>query len=63
MYWEIGHQILRRQAQEGWGTKAVARLATALRTAFPNQRGFSRRNLMYMQQMARTWPEPIVQRF
>ncbi|RFU83046.1 DUF1016 domain-containing protein [Streptomyces triticagri] len=61
MYWEIGHQILRRQEQEGWGTKVVARLATDLRTAFPNQRGFSRRNLMYMQQMARTWPEPIVQ--
>ncbi|MFD7293342.1 YhcG family protein [Streptomyces sp. NPDC059897] len=61
MYWEIGTHILRRQAEEGWGTKVVARLAADLKTTFPNQRGFSRRNLMYMQQMARTWPESIVQ--
>ncbi|NGN64641.1 DUF1016 domain-containing protein [Streptomyces sp. A7024] len=61
MYWEIGHLILKRQAEEGWGAKVVDRLSTDLKTAFPNQRGFSRRNLMYMQQMARTWPEPIVQ--
>ncbi|WP_415949907.1 PDDEXK nuclease domain-containing protein [Streptomyces sp. KLOTTS4A1] len=61
MYWEIGRLILERQQAEGWGTKVVERLAADLRTTFPNQRGFSRRNLMYMQQMARTWPEPIVQ--
>ncbi|TQK45516.1 putative nuclease of restriction endonuclease-like (RecB) superfamily [Streptomyces sp. SLBN-118] len=61
MYWEIGHHILRRQKEEGWGTKVVARLATDLKTTFPNQRGFSRSNLMYMHLMARTWPEPIVQ--
>ncbi|MEU1891976.1 PDDEXK nuclease domain-containing protein [Streptomyces pristinaespiralis] len=61
MYWEIGRHIVRRQQAEGWGSKVVARLATDLRTAYPNQRGFSRSNLMYMQQMARAWPEPIVQ--
>ncbi|WP_244258211.1 DUF1016 N-terminal domain-containing protein [Streptomyces sp. Tu 2975] len=61
MYWEIGRHIVRRQQAEGWGSKVVARLATDLRTAYPNQRGFSHRNLMYMQQMARAWPEPIVQ--
>ncbi|MEB8343571.1 DUF1016 N-terminal domain-containing protein [Streptomyces endophyticus] len=39
----------------------MARLAADLKTTFPNQRGFSRSNLMYMQQMARTWPDSIVQ--
>ncbi|MFI5660483.1 DUF1016 N-terminal domain-containing protein [Streptomyces sp. NPDC051684] len=39
----------------------MARLATDLKTTFPNQRGFSRSNLMYIQQMARTWPDSIVQ--
>lgn len=43
------------------GTKVVNRIATALRTEFPNQRGFSRTSLHYMQQMARTWPGSIVQ--
>jgi predicted nuclease of restriction endonuclease-like (RecB) superfamily len=60
-YWETGHHILARQKEEGWGTRVVARLSADLKTAFPNQRGFSPRNLMYMQKMARTWPEPIVQ--
>lgn len=39
----------------------MARLAADLKAAFPNQRGFSRRNLIYMRKMARTWPEPMVQ--
>ncbi|WP_373682275.1 MULTISPECIES: DUF1016 N-terminal domain-containing protein [Streptomyces] len=39
----------------------MARLAADLKAAFPNQRGFSRSNLMYMHKMARTWPEPVVQ--
>ncbi|MFG3177888.1 YhcG family protein [[Kitasatospora] papulosa] len=61
MYWQIGRTILERQGGEKWGTKVVDRIATELRTEFPNQRGFSRSNLHYMQQMARTWPDPIVQ--
>ncbi|WP_405664714.1 PDDEXK nuclease domain-containing protein [Streptomyces sp. NBC_01166] len=59
--WEIGRTIVERQGAEKWGTKVVDRIATELRTEFPNQRGFSRTNLHYMQQMARTWPDPIVQ--
>lgn len=61
MYWEIGRTILERQQGKKWGTKVVDRIATELRTEFPNQRGFSRSNLHYMQQMARTWPDSIVQ--
>lgn len=61
MYWAIGRTILERQRGEKWGTKVVDRIATELRTEFPNQRGFSRSNVHYMQQMARTWPDSIVQ--
>ncbi|MET9515296.1 PDDEXK nuclease domain-containing protein [Streptomyces sp. NPDC002994] len=61
MYWDIGRTILERQRKERWGTKVIDRISAELRTEFPNQRGFSRANLHYMQQMARTWPEPIVQ--
>lgn len=61
MYWQIGKLIVGRQEQEGWGTKVVDRLAADLKTAFPNQRGFSRRNLLYMHKVARRWPDPIVQ--
>ncbi|WP_258045126.1 YhcG family protein [Streptomyces sp. SM11] len=56
-----GRTILERQRGERWGTKVIERIATELRTEFPQQRGFSRSNLHYMQQMARIWPDSIVQ--
>ncbi|MFJ6697014.1 YhcG family protein [Streptomyces sp. NPDC091272] len=61
MYWEIGRTILAKQGEERWGTKVIDRIATELRTEFPGQRGFSRTNLKYMQQFARTLPEQIGQ--
>ncbi len=60
-YWRIGRIILERQAEEGWGTKVVDRLSADLRTSFPNQRGYSRRSLIYMQKTAASWPDGIVQ--
>jgi len=48
LYWQIGRDILARQAEQGWGTKVIERLAHDLRTAFPDMKGFSRANLMYM---------------
>ncbi|WP_329495311.1 PDDEXK nuclease domain-containing protein [Kitasatospora herbaricolor] len=60
-YWRIGRIILERQEREGWGTKVVDRLSVDLRTSFPNQRGYSRRSLIYMQKTAKSWPDGIVQ--
>jgi predicted nuclease of restriction endonuclease-like (RecB) superfamily len=62
LYWQIGRDILARQAEQGWGTKVIERLAHDLRLAFPDMRGFSRANLMYMRAFAEAWPdEAIVQ--
>ena len=36
----------------------MERVAGDLRAAFPNMRGFSRANLMYMRAFAEAWPEP-----
>ncbi len=57
LYWEIGQAILRRQRAEGWGAKVVDRLASDLRQAFPDMRGFSPRNLKYMRAFAEAYPE------
>ena len=63
LYWQIGHDILERQSRQGWGAKVVARLAADLRSEFPQMRGLSRANLLYMRAFAEAWPEPeIVQR-
>ncbi len=57
LYWQIGHEILDRQAQFGWGAKIVERLASDLKAAFPGVEGFSPRNLKYMRGFAAAYPE------
>lgn len=62
LYWQIGQDILARQAAQGWGAKVIERLSQDLRLAFPEMKGFSRANLMYMRAFAAAWPdEKIVQ--
>jgi Uncharacterized conserved protein len=62
LYWQVGRDILERQAAQGWGSKVIERLARDLREAFPEMKGFSRANLLYMRAFAETWPdEAIVQ--
>ncbi len=57
LYWHMGSDILVRQAAQGWGAKVIERLAHDLRTAFPNMKGFSPRNLKYMRAFAEAWPD------
>lgn len=57
LYWQIGRDILGRQAAQGWGAKVIERLAQDLRAAFPDMKGFSRANLLYMRAFAEAWPD------
>jgi predicted nuclease of restriction endonuclease-like (RecB) superfamily len=57
LYWQIGRDILDRQAAQGWGARVIDRLANDLRSAFPEMKGFSPRNLKYMRAFAEAWPE------
>ncbi len=57
LYWQIGHDIQARQAEQGWGAKVIERLVHDLRTAFPEMKGFSPRNLKYMRAFAEAWPD------
>lgn len=57
LYWQIGRDILIRQSEQGWGAKVIERLAHDLRTAFPEMKGFSPRNLKYMRAFAEAWPD------
>lgn len=63
LYWDIGRRILQKQAEQGYGTKVIDRLAADLREAFPEMKGFSPRNLKYMRAFAAAWPDAeLVQR-
>ena len=57
LYWHIGRDILERQQAQGWGAKIVDQLAKDLTAAFPDMKGFSRRNLLYMRSFAEQWPD------
>ncbi len=62
LYWQIGCEILTQQQQKGWGAKVITKLAKDLKSAFPDMKGFSERNLKYMKTFAETYPdEQIVQ--
>jgi predicted nuclease of restriction endonuclease-like (RecB) superfamily len=45
LYWDLGREIVARQAREGWGAGVIARLSADLRREFPGARGFSERNI------------------
>ena len=57
LYWRIGRDILERQREQGWGAKVVDRLSADLRREFPEMKGFSRANLLYMRALAESWPD------
>lgn len=62
LYWEIGNSILEKQNQNGWGSKIIDLLAVDLTKDFPDNSGFSVRNLKYMRSFAEAYPQfPIVQ--
>lgn len=48
---------MQRQAAQGWGSKVIDRLGRDLREAFPEMKGFSRANLMYMRAFAEAWTD------
>ncbi len=57
LYWHIGHEILGRQQEQGWGAKVIDRLARDLKDAFPDMKGFSSSNLKYMRFFAERCPD------
>ena len=61
LYWSIGRDILARQEEQGWGAKVIRRLSTDLQREFPEIKGFSPRNLVYMQTLASAYSEEFAQ--
>lgn len=62
LYWNIGKQILDKQEKQGWGKKIIEQLSKDLMTKYPDDRGYSVRNLKYMRQFAVAYPQfPFVQ--
>jgi len=54
LYYDIGGII---NEHKTWGNKFIDNLAVDIRTAFPESKGYSVRNLKYMAKFAQTYPE------
>ena len=59
-YWKVGHFILYLQKKEGWGSKVIDNLSKAIRSQYPDKKGYSRRNIFYMCKFASAYPLEIL---
>jgi predicted nuclease of restriction endonuclease-like (RecB) superfamily len=57
IYFEIGQAIIQQENEEGWGAKTVERLSFDLRMEFEDMKGLSVRNLRYMREFAKAYPQ------
>jgi predicted nuclease of restriction endonuclease-like (RecB) superfamily len=60
LYWYLGKQIEEKITKENWGTKIIEQLSDDLQKSFPDLKGFSIRNLSYMQQFAIAYPDLLI---
>ena len=40
-YWKVGHFILYLQKKKGWGSKGIDNLSKAIRSKYPDKKGYS----------------------
>lgn len=63
LYWQMGQYIIQNQQAEGWGAKIIEKLSVDLKKEFPELKGFSTRNLLYMKQFSEDYPVQVLQQF
>lgn len=62
LYWSIGSDIIRKKKELGWGAQIIEQLSLDLTRKFPEDKGYSVRNLHYMRRFAENYPNfPILQ--
>ena len=62
LYWKIGSDIIKKQKEQGWGTQVIVQLSEDLARRFPDDRGYSDRNLRNMKRFAAEYPDfPFLQ--
>ena len=62
LYWKIGKDIIQKQETLGWGKQVIIQLSKDLMSQFPDDTGYSDRNLRNMKRFAQEYPDfPIWQ--
>lgn len=60
IYFEIGESINEQQEGQKWGSKIIERLIADLRSEFSDMKGLSPRNLRYMRDFAKEYPDFLI---
>lgn len=55
LYWEIAEMITIKQEESNWGDNFIEQVSKDLKSEFPNMKGFSRTNLLYMKKWYLFW--------
>lgn len=53
--WSVGRDLVMRKAEERWGSGVVEQLSLDLKEAFPQEKGFSSRNMWRMKNCHASW--------
>lgn len=68
LYWEMGRDMVEKEERAAWGSGLIERLSRDLTHAFPDMKGFSRRNLYAIRQwylfysaLSAIVPQPVAQ--
>ncbi len=61
-YWSLGRDMVELRAESKWGSGFFDQLSLDLRTAFPEETGFSVTNLKYMKRWYAFYNERVVNR-
>ena len=57
LYWDIAEMIVQKQKASAWGTSFIEQISKDLKNEFPNIKGFSKTNLLYMKKWYLFWNE------
>ena len=60
LYWDIAKEIVKRQQEAKWGDGIIEKISNDLKKEFPNLKGFSRTNLLYVKKWYLFWSDEKV---
>ena len=61
LYWDLAQNIVEKQKSTSWGDGFIEQISKDLKDAFPNMKGFSKRNILYMKKWFLYYTDPKVQ--
>jgi len=57
LYWDMAQMIIAKQKESSWGDSIIQKISIDLKEEFPNIKGFSKTNLLYMKKWYLFWSD------